>query len=27
MTRLLGGQLPPLCHSVTYDDVELPCSA
>jgi threonine dehydrogenase-like Zn-dependent dehydrogenase len=27
LPRLVSGELPALCHSMTYDDVEVPCSA
>ncbi len=27
MPRLVSGELPALCHAVTYDDEEVPCSA
>lgn len=27
MPRLVSGELPALCHTVTYDTVEVPCSA
>jgi hypothetical protein len=27
MPRLVSGELPVLCHTVTYDAVEVPCSA
>jgi hypothetical protein len=27
MTRLVSGDLPGLCHALTYDAVEVPCSA
>ena len=27
MPRLVSGELPALCHALTYDTVEVPCSA
>ena len=27
LPRLVSGELPALCHSMTYDDGEVPCSA
>ena len=27
LPRLVSGELPALCHSMTYDDAEVPCSA
>jgi hypothetical protein len=27
LPRLVSGDLPALCHSMTYDDGEVPCSA
>ncbi len=27
LPRLVSGELPALCHSMTYDDEEVPCSA
>ena len=27
LPRLVSGELPALCHSVTYEEGDLPCSA